>query len=60
MFEPTLSEFRNISFADYIAAAEKLIDSSIGCFKVRYSILAPFKRINEHQISNVLKKNAVL
>ena len=34
VFEPTLEEFENISFEDYMAMAEKLIDPNIGCFKV--------------------------
>ena len=34
IFEPSLDEFSNISFEDYVSAAEKMIDPNIGCFKV--------------------------
>ena len=34
VFEPTLEEFENISFEDYVQKAESTLDRSIGCFKV--------------------------
>ena len=34
VFEPTLEEFTNISFEDYVQKAESMLDPSIGCFKV--------------------------
>ena len=36
IFEPTLEEFENISFSDYVTQAESMIPSEIGCFKVSY------------------------
>ena len=34
VFEPTLEEFESLSFEEYVAKAEALIDPNIGCFKV--------------------------
>ena len=34
VFEPSLEEFESLSFEEYVAKAEALIDPNIGCFKV--------------------------
>ncbi len=36
LFEPTLKEFSEISFQDYLIECEKLIDPSCGVYKVSF------------------------
>ena len=39
MFRPTLEEFKNLLFTEYIEKADKKVGPEIGCYKVKITIL---------------------